>query len=145
LAQVNESSARLKENKALAWRAWMAYDAHDFAAFAACVTPDWVEHHFERESRLEDLPEMMAQGKVAFPDWRTELLLELAEDDLVAMLTLTTGTHAAPYRGLEPTGRIFRMYQINIFRIVAGRISESWVMVGDKGGPFQQLSEPAAS
>lgn len=122
----------------------MAYDAHDFAAFAACVAPDWVEHHFERENRLADMPPMMAEDASAFPDWHTELLLELAEGDIVAMLTLTTGTHTGQYRGLEPTGRVFRMYQINIFRIASGRITESWVMVGDEGGPYQQLAQSSA-
>jgi hypothetical protein len=53
---MDAASVQLKRNQALAWRAWMAYDAHDLEAFAACITADWVEHHFARADNWRSWP-----------------------------------------------------------------------------------------
>ena len=130
---------RLDEMKALAKRAWLAYDRCDIEAFEACMAPDWVEHDAGDVTGLSEARDLMDLQREAFPDKHTEFLLELAEGDLVAQLTLTTGTHVGRYFDLEPTGRVFSMYQINIHRVKNERISETWITVGKTGGPLTQL------
>jgi predicted ester cyclase len=40
-----------------------------------------------------------------------------------------TGTHEGPFRGLEPTGRRFKVTLVDIVRVRDGRFLEHW------GGP----------
>jgi len=37
-----------------------------------------------------------------------------------------TGTHTGEYRGLAPTGKKFKMTAVQIYRIVDGKMVESW-------------------
>jgi predicted ester cyclase len=132
--------SQIEENKALARRAWQAFDRCDIAAFEACVTPDWVEHDGDETSGLSEMRELVENQRVAFHDKHTEFLVELAEGELVAQLTLTTGTHTGRYVDIEPTGRVFRMYQINIHRVRTGLIAETWITLASTGGPYAQLT-----
>lgn len=138
---------RLDEMKSLARRVWLAYDRCDIEAFEMCMAPDWVEHDADDVTGLSEARDLLDQQREAFPDKHTEFLVELAEGDLVAQLTLTTGTHVGRYFDLEPTGQVFRMYQINIHRVKGDRISETWITLGKTGGPLTQLRRhlPTAS
>lgn len=127
------------EMKALAKRAWDAYDRCDFEAFAQCVTEDWIEYSDDDRSGLTEMRELIGRQREGLSDKRTEFLVELAEGDLVAQLTLTTGRHTGKYVDLAPTGKTYRMYQINIHRVVGQRIAETWIAIGEAGGPYDQL------
>jgi predicted ester cyclase len=49
-----------------------------------------------------------------------------------------SGTHGGPFAGIPPTGRPVTINRIAIFRVVDGRITESWNVV-DMLGALQQL------
>lgn len=129
--------------KALARRAWQAYDRCDFEAFSQCVTDDWVEHADDEDEGLAEMQSLIELQRQGLSDKHTEFLVELAEGDLIAQLTRTTGRHTGQYVDLPPTGKTFRMYQINIHRVVGDRIAETWIAVGPGGAPYQQLKSEA--
>ncbi|MFQ5570572.1 MAG: ester cyclase [Rhodothermales bacterium] len=63
----------------------------------------------------------------AFPDWREEIELMIAEDDKVAYITIGTGTHTGPMGDIPPTGNKVEVVNYIIQRIENGRIAETWV------------------
>ena len=130
----------------LARRAWAAYDDGDEEAFAACVTPDWREYYGEAPvTGMNETFELMRLHRLAFPDKHTEMLHLFGANDLVTTHTLTVATHLGRYKDLEPTGRTVRMYQINIHKVLAGRIAETWLAVSEPGGFYKQLLAQLAS
>ncbi len=65
----------------------------------------------------------------------------LAEDDLVAVRYVFSGTHTGSFQGRAPTGRRIKHTENEIYRIADGRIAESWGE-GDWLGTFRQLDAP---
>jgi steroid delta-isomerase-like uncharacterized protein len=64
--------------------------------------------------------------RAAFPDWRSEVQLLVAEDDYVVERFTASGTHRGEFMGAAPTGRTVAMTGINIFRLRDGEIVERW-------------------
>jgi len=60
--------------------------------------------------------------RTAFPDLRYAIEDMVVGDDAVAVRTTMSGTHRGDFFGLAPTGRAFRVKQINIERFRDGRI-----------------------
>lgn len=77
----------------------------------------------------------------AFGDLRNEILLLLAEGDLVAAHQCWTGTHTGPFAGVEATGRTVTFTSTAVLRVADGFIAEAWDQV-DVAGLMAQLSAP---
>lgn len=60
--------------------------------------------------------------RTAFPDLRYTIEDMVVGDDAVAVRTSMSGTHRGDFFGLAPTGRSFRVNQMNIERFRDGRI-----------------------
>jgi steroid delta-isomerase-like uncharacterized protein len=60
--------------------------------------------------------------RTAFPDLHYAIEDMVIGDDAVAVRTTMSGTHRGDFFGLAPTGRSFRVSQINIERFRDGRI-----------------------
>ncbi len=66
----------------------------------------------------------------AFAPLTNEILLIVAEDDLVAAHQRWTGTHVGPFAGVEATGRSVTFPSTAVLRIRAGEIAEATDVVG---------------
>ncbi len=75
----------------------------------------------------------------AFGDLRNEILMILAEDDLVAAHQRWTGTHTGSFAGVEATGRSVSFTSTAVLRIQGERIAEAWDQV-DVAGLMAQLT-----
>jgi hypothetical protein len=64
--------------------------------------------------------------------------MQIAEGDLVVNRYTTAATDTVGYLGMPATGRNIRTPGIQIFRIVDGKIVESWA-VRDDAGILRQL------
>lgn len=73
-----------------------------------------------------------------FSDLRNEILLLLAEGDLVAAHQRWSGTHDGAFLGLEPTGRSVAFRSTAVLRIEDGLIAAAWDEV-DMLGLMRQL------
>jgi predicted ester cyclase len=63
----------------------------------------------------------------AFPDLAVDVVLQIAEGDLVCDHVLFSGTHTgASFHGIEPQGKAFTMTQTTISRVEDGRVAEFW-------------------
>jgi steroid delta-isomerase-like uncharacterized protein len=65
----------------------------------------------------------------AFPDLHIAIEDVIAEGDKVVIRNTVTGTHQGEYMGLPPTGRSITYKEIFIFRVVDGRVVETWGVV----------------
>ena len=80
--------------------------------------------------------------RAAFPDLRYVIEDLVIGDDAVAVRTTMSGPHRGDFFGLAPTGRSFRVAQINIERFRDGRIVAHH-RVTDLAELRRQLGAPA--
>jgi predicted ester cyclase len=105
-----------------------ACNEHRFDEFEAFVAPDVTINDTGRG--LEDYTAGLRAVVRGFPDYRWQLRrLMVAEPWIAAHLT-DTGTHRAPYFGVEATGRSVSTEEFAFYRVESGRIAEVW------GTPF---------
>lgn len=96
-------------------------------AIDALYAPDWVGHFAGAE-----LPDPATHKRVAvafnaaFPDARYDVEHLFAEGDRVGSLVTIRATHRGEFRGIAPTGRAVTWPNMNIHRVVGGRIAEQW-------------------
>ena len=112
----------------------------DCDAVDTYLSDDFVNHDppFGVSADRDGMRAAGANFRVAFPDWRSELHLLIAEADLVAEHFTARGTHRGEVMGVAPTGREVSLKGINIFRLHDGRIRERWGRLDDLGF-LQQL------
>ena len=81
---------------------------------------------------------LLHQFHESFADTTVEILLQVAEEDLVATRWRFTATQTGTYLGLAPTDRTISWTGIQIDRFEDGLIAETWVN-WDMYGMFDQL------
>jgi len=127
-----------KENKALIRHAYELMNRRELAAYYELLSPDYVEHHtfgdFSLEQTIQGTPTFFS----AFPDVIATIEDMVAEGDRVAIRVTWRGTHQGEFMGTAPTGKKFKMTNTAIFRIAAGKWTETWATV-DNLGLLQQL------
>lgn len=75
----------------------------------------------------------------AFPDTRYEVDDLIAADDRVVVRWRLLGTHEGNFGNIPPTGRSITLKGIAIYRVMAGKLMERWV-VYDLQGLIAQIS-----
>ncbi|MGX5733348.1 ester cyclase [Bosea thiooxidans] len=111
----------------------------DFALFERLFADDYVDHTlFGGFAPNRDGTRAIYQTfRTAFPDWRAEVHLQIAEGDLVSTYKTYHGTHRGPFMGIAPTGRT-RFAVMDVMRVRDGRITDHWT-VADGAGLIAQL------
>jgi len=132
-----------EENKALIRRYIDAIDSNDSSDWSILdefIAEDVVVHNPQlpgltpdREG-IKDAAEMFRQATPG----RHEILLQVAEGDLVVSLIVGRGTHEGELLGMPATGREVETGGIAIHRIADGKIAEYWA-VTDTVRVLQQL------
>ena len=127
----------LAANKDLVRRFYAeAINGRDVGAVDRLLTEDFT-HDGERRGR--EGQRLAVQAFLdAFEDLHNEILLLLAEDDLVAAHQCWTGTHTGPFAGIAATGRTVEFSSTAVLRIADGLIAEAWDEV-DVAGLLAQL------
>ena len=74
----------------------------------------------------------------AFSDFKLEIEDIVVAGDTVWTRNIATGTNDGTYMGHPPTGHTFRVYVIDVMRVVDGRVVEHWG-VPDRLGVLHQL------
>lgn len=101
-----------------------AINERDASACERLLTVDFV-HNGEARGRAGQR-QAVEYFLAAFPDLRNEILLLLAEDDLVAAHQRWTGTHEGEFLGVGPTGRQVEFTSTAILRTRDGLIAQAW-------------------
>ncbi len=108
--------------------------------------PDYVGHDPSRPNLdgPEAVQRSVTQFHTAFPDLTMSVDDLLADGDRVIWRYTMTGTHSAPFLGIEATRRNVSITGITIFRLANGMLREGWINF-DALGMLRQLGAlPAA-
>lgn len=120
-------------NKELARRAlgfWASGNDDDVEAVFSPHYRNHQESSIEGDVKHLDLSgwqTLVAEYHDAFSDARVEILMQIAEGDLVATRWRFTARNTGDYIGHASTGKTATWTGIEIDRIADGRITESWV------------------
>lgn len=131
-----------EENKVIA-RRWSEelWSKGDLAVADEIVAPNYVRHDpgdpFAAEGP-EDVKRLVTGLRALMPDLHITIEDVIAERDKVVSRYTATGTVTGEFMGRAFTGKQTRATAIQIFRIVDGKIVESWANRDDLG-VLQQL------
>jgi steroid delta-isomerase-like uncharacterized protein len=125
------------ENKDLVRRFYAeAINGRDLDAVDRLLSEDF-RHDDEKRGRAGQRA-AVAAFLDGFSDLRNEILLILAEDDLVAAHQRWTGTHDGEFLGFAPSGRRVEFTSTAVLRVAGGLIVAAWDQV-DMLGLTRQL------
>ncbi|MER6948106.1 ester cyclase [Nonomuraea sp. NPDC000554] len=126
-------------------RYFQAWNTGDLDILDDVIAADYVNHN----AGMPDVPPgpdglrpIISGMRAGFPDLHYEIEHLVTDGDVVAVRTTVTGTHTGPLFGQPPTGRAFRVTQMQFERIRGGRIVEHWRLTDDTT-MTQQLQPPA--
>lgn len=80
----------------------------------------------EEGRALDGYENVIGAFRAGFPDLKGEQVELIANENLVAVRTLVTGTNTATFFGQDPTGEKISFTAMDIHRIENGKIVETW-------------------
>lgn len=131
----------LARNKEIVERIWAELvNGGRLEAMAELVSPDFIDHAPlpGLPADIDGLRQRLTMLHRAFPDFQSTICDLVAEDDKVVAFVLSSGTHQEDFAGMPATGRQFTIQEIQILRIVDGKMTEHW-QVADLFGMLVQL------
>ena len=134
LANLIFASSLQEQNKAIARRAFEEIlSKGGFELAEQLYAKDFVNHGLHSNASLEKDQAALKGWHAAFPDVVIVPEKLIAEDDLVTIFWIASGTNTGTGNGLPATGKRAELAGITIWRIVDGKIKEEW-------SAFDQLS-----
>jgi steroid delta-isomerase-like uncharacterized protein len=129
-----------KDAKSLVRDFYDAVGAGNLSVIDELVADDFVdrEEFPGLEPNKEGVKQFFAMLRSAFPDLRMEVREMLADDDLVSVRVIATGTHEGDFMGMSSSGRRIEVQVFDIFRIRDGQVTEHWGLM-DAMTMMQQL------
>jgi steroid delta-isomerase-like uncharacterized protein len=129
------STAEVTKNKETLWRLYDVFNSRD-ADLLSMTLDEFVEPDLLIPSPLpleatgaDAVKEVFRILRQAFPDLHITLEDVIAEGDKVVCRDTVTGTHLGEYMGLPPSGKPVMYSEIFIFRLVNGRVAETWSVI----------------
>jgi steroid delta-isomerase-like uncharacterized protein len=129
-----------EDAKSLVRQFYDAVGAGNFSVIDELVADDFVDREVfpGLEANREGVKQFFAMVRSAFPDLGMEVREMLADDDLVAVRVIATGTHEGEFMGMSSSGRRIEVQVFDIFRIRDGQVTEHWGLM-DAMTMMQQL------
>ncbi len=118
----------LEYNKAIAHRFYEIFNEGKIDKYREIVAPDFVDHNAMpgQTTGIAGLIQAMAMFRLGFPGTQYTIHDTVAEGDKVVLRVTGFGRHSGHFLGIPPTGREISFNEIDIFRIVKGKIKEAW-------------------
>ncbi len=118
----------VEENKAVARNFFEEFSKDNLQGVADLMAPDHV-FHFPLAPGPQDKAQHVASQqriKSIFPDYRAEIVDQIAEGDMVMSRLIVRGTQQGEFMGQPGTGQTFEITTINIMRIRDGLVVDEW-------------------
>jgi predicted ester cyclase len=80
---------------------------------------------------IENYKKEISEWRTIFPDWHEEIVDIIQEKDKVVTRYKATATHTRTYEGIDSTGAKIEIYEVSIYRINNGKITEQWCFPDD--------------
>jgi predicted ester cyclase len=130
-----ESSVRQLEeqNKALMRRIHTAVSNGDLEIFDEVLSPNYVRHCQAMPPGLQEIhgaetfKAFVADFVNAVSNCKDEIDFIIADSNMVAYVTTTTGVQTGPMGDLPASGKEFLLKNIVIQRIEDGKVAETWI------------------
>ena len=130
----------MKSNKIIIKEFVEATNNRDWFKFNELVAPDFVRHSSSGPQNIDSREKLLAFHKAelqTFPDIRETILLLVEEGEFVAARLNFIGTQDGRLGPFPPTGRKLNADFNCIFRLVNGKIQESWIEYDNLNGLIQ--------
>jgi steroid delta-isomerase-like uncharacterized protein len=128
------ASSLKEKNKAIARSAFEEILSQGrFELASELYAKDFINHGIHRNATLEEDQAALKGWHQAFSDITIVPKKLIAEDDLVTIYWIASGTNTGTGNGLPATGKKAELAGITIWRILDGKIKEEW-------SAFDQLS-----
>jgi steroid delta-isomerase-like uncharacterized protein len=115
----------------------MVFNRHDLSTLDDLMHDDYIQHNADVPTGKEGFKQFFQATFKAIPDFKCTIKKIIAEDDLVAVYSATSGTHSGAWIGPVATGHKLSYDVVDIFRVQQGKIAEHWD-VADTFKLFQQ-------
>jgi steroid delta-isomerase-like uncharacterized protein len=119
-------------NKKVVKRIDDIYNKRDLSIIDEIYSPDYVTVLTGKKG-IAASKEIFAGQLAAFPDIHQTTNDIVAEGELVAIRYTVTGTHKGTYMGVPATGKYGIVTGINVFRVINGKIMQTWRYNDDLG------------
>jgi predicted ester cyclase len=106
---------------------------------AALDQADWAA--LEPHPGLVETRQNYRLSKVAVPDSRQEIVVEVLQEEWMACVVTVTGTHTGPLLGVPPTGKQLRYNVLLVDHVQDGLIVQHWALP-DFLSIFEQVGMP---
>ena len=122
-----------EQNKALVQRIHAEVSRGNLEIFDEVLSPDYVRHCQAMPPELQEIhgtevfKAFVAEFVNAVSNCNDEIEFILADSNMVAYVTTTTGIQTGPMGDLPASGRSFTLKNIVIQRIEDGKIAETWI------------------
>ena len=116
-----------EENKALARNFLRMFEIGDPGMADEIVAADYCNHDAPNPNiGLEGAKAGVTRFKKGFPDAKVKIAFQVAEGDKVVTRYTWSGTHLGEFVGIPATGKQANWTVTTTFRIVDGKIRETW-------------------
>jgi predicted ester cyclase len=143
-AYAQADDALRERNKAAVLRLKRSQGTPEAAAVTAeFQAPDYNRlrggfQHLAANASGQDFPGNGVNLRTAIPD-RVDVIEDvIADGDRVGLLFRVTGTHSGTLFGIPATGRRIDVYELGLYRLRDGRVTEAWFMA-DEAALLKQL------
>lgn len=117
-----------------------AWNKANFAGLDNLIDPDAQFHirHHTAPMSAQDTRRVITAWHRAFPDFHFAIEAMIAEDDLVSVRLVLSGTHERTWKEIPPTGKHIRVTAMMFLRFEKGKVVEIWEDF-DELGMLRQL------
>ena len=133
-AQTKSEQVKVEaSNKAAVFRFHDALNRQDWATMQGMVSPDY-RHLVPSADGFRTLDWATfkrgnAHVRMAFPDWKNEIIQSVAEGDKVVVLIRGSGTHRGSVTGEKATSRTVTLPIMIMHQVCHGKLISDWEMV----------------
>jgi predicted ester cyclase len=111
---------------------------------AELFTADYIGHGASvPDFNAVSLKQVVGSSRTSFPDMRATIEDVIEGGDKVVVRYNITGTHKGSWKGVAPSGKAVKGSAVGIYRMVDGKIAESWALTDDLGVMRQVGGVPA--
>ena len=102
------------------------YEIKNYGLVLSLMSEDYIDHSPAGAQGNAQAVEILKIVEGQFSDLTVEMLDIFSEGEMVATRVLYDGVHSGECMGIPPTGRRIRFEALENFRVVGGKIVESW-------------------